>query len=56
MSLDLGYDLEEALQRRSNRISKKSIEALRTTLADSKQVPQTITDKLVKCYFHFEII
>lgn len=50
MNYDLGYDLEEALTRRSHRISRKSIEALRAAVTDSKDVPQTITDKLLALF------
>lgn len=45
MSADLGYDYAEALERRSHKISTKSIEALRAELNESKLVPKTITDK-----------
>lgn len=45
MSADLGYDLSEALQRRSHKISQKALEALRAELSDAKLVPKTITDK-----------
>lgn len=50
MDYELGYDLEDALIRRSNRISLKSIEALRVAVAGSKNVPQTITDKLLALF------
>lgn len=50
MSHDLGYDLEEALQRRSDRISLKSIQALRVAVGDSKLVPKNITDKLLALF------
>lgn len=43
-ALDLGFSLEEAIQRRPL-LSMKSIEALRTSLCSSKIVPQSITDK-----------
>lgn len=46
--MDLGYDLEEALRRRSNNISRKSIEALRNAIANSNLVPKSITDKQVR--------
>lgn len=45
MSADLGFDLNEALERRSHKITTKSLEALRADLFDSKLVPKTITDK-----------
>lgn len=48
MSEDLGYDLNEALERRSHKISIKAIESLRNAVANSKSVPQTITSKQVK--------
>lgn len=47
MSADLGYDLNEALQRRAHKISTETIETLRADLFDSKSVPKSITDKLV---------
>lgn len=47
MSADLGYDLEEVLQRRAPKISMKGIESLRASLSKSEQVPKSITDKLV---------
>lgn len=47
MDMDLGYDLEEALRRRSKTISRKSIEALRNAVANSNLVPKSITDKQV---------
>lgn len=45
--MDLGYDLEEALRRRSKNISRKSIEALRNAIANSHLIPKSVTDKQV---------
>lgn len=50
MSFDLGYDLTEALERRSHKITNKSIEALRAELSESKLVPKTITDKQIALF------
>lgn len=50
MSADLGYDLSEALQLRSHKISQKSLEALRADLSESKLVPKSITDKLLALF------
>lgn len=46
MSADLGYDLNEALQRR-HKISVEAIDKLRAELFDSELVPKSVTDKLV---------
>lgn len=50
MSHDLGFDLEEAMKHRGDRITFKSIEALRAALANSKLVPDSITDKLLALF------
>lgn len=50
MSADLGYDLAEAMERRSHKISEKTIEALRAELSESKLVPKTVTNKLLALF------
>lgn len=50
MSNNLGFDLEEAMHRRGDRITVKNIEALRVSLTDSKNVPASITDKFLALF------
>lgn len=42
--------MAEAMQRRGDRITLKDVEALRASLAKSKHVPGTVTDKLLALF------
>lgn len=51
MNGDLGFDLETALEKRPNEISKAKIDSLRASLDDLKSIPANITDKQVHDLF-----